>query len=344
MLRNGFIKLSPDPVGGGSAPGTPDRNAPPAGQAESDSALDESYLAKGLTGMAQAESWFPAHLGAAVLAAYYLCRDNKLAPGTVAAIKSQIDSLIGTKPEQFAPLPSEAANEALIEEIPAALVPAIEGGLRAHGHAVIFASLSIRALREAPHLAQPKLISQLCGLSRQIAQMRPERPTQGEPYADSQEMVDALFGSLARFGPLLGRPTVRRPNFTHMTTHTEALLSLELLGYPELARAGQLGQRTHIGAPVPEFDPTEHPVVESHPSLEQTMDAHFWEDEDHRQQWNRMWNKDTNPNGYWIAFGHLFKVLYSYHRLYPRIADKKKVRLCSKVLLERYFNPDVDGG
>ena len=43
-------------------------------------------------------------------------------------------------------------------------------------------------------------------------------------------------------------------------------------------------------------------------------------------------------------FGHLFKVLYSYHRLIRRIEDKEKVRLCSMILLERYVNPNVQGG
>jgi len=47
---------------------------------------------------------------------------------------------------------------------------------------------------------------------------------------------------------------------------------------------------------------------------------------------------------YWIAKGHLFKVLYSYHRLVRRIHDLEKVKLCSRILLERYLNPSVQGG
>ena len=47
-----------------------------------------------------------------------------------------------------------------------------------------------------------------------------------------------------------------------MTTHAEALMSLEAMGYPEFARIGHLGHRAHISAPVPEFNPAEHPFDE----------------------------------------------------------------------------------
>ena len=74
------------------------------------------------------------------------------------------------------------------------------------------------------------------------------------------------------------------------------------------------------------------------------MSECYWENETNQAQWNRMWNATDNRNGYRIAAGHLFKVLYSYHRLIRRIEDKAKVRLCSMILLERYVNPNVQGG
>ena len=74
------------------------------------------------------------------------------------------------------------------------------------------------------------------------------------------------------------------------------------------------------------------------------MDQGFWNDTSNQNQWKRMWNMKNNPNGYWIAAGHLFKVLYSYHRLIKQVKNKEKVDLCSKILLERYLNPEVSGG
>lgn len=314
-------------------------------QASSASDLGESYLVRGLTGMAKASGWFDAHWGAAVIAGYYLCKENHLDQETVSAIKTQLDVAIKLRGEQFTPLAEQEPNEALIEKVPQALAPTMEGGLRAHGHAVIFASLSTKALRDSPRMAQPNLIDALCGLSRKIGRMGVEKPHDpaSATYVDTQAMIEALFDSLARFEPLLGRPSVRRPNFTHMTTHTEALLNLELMGYPELAKAGQVGHSVHISAPVPQFDPKLHPQ-QTPASLESIMSTDFWEDQDHRDQWRNKFNVTENRNGDWIASGHLFKVLYSYHRLISRIEDKDKVRLCSRILLERYFNPAVEGG
>lgn len=279
-----------------------------------------------------------------MIAGYYLCNENNLDAETVSGIKSQLDAAIKLRPEQFAPLPYQDPDEALIERVPKAAAPAVEDGLRAHGHAVIFASMSTKALRDVPWMATPALIESLCGLSRQIARMAPERPKdlRSATYVDTQAMIEALFDSLARFEPLLGRPSIRRPNFTHMTTHTEALMNLDLMGYHDLAKAGQVGHAVHIAAAVPEIDPRLHPQ-ETPGSLESIMNADYWEDEENRAQWNQMWGTD-NPNGYWIAAGHLFKVLYSYHRLIARVKDKNKVRLCSRILLERYINPDVKGG
>jgi hypothetical protein len=263
---------------------------------------------------------------------------------TTAAIKKQLDAIISLQESQFSLLPDEAADETLIESVPKALAPAIKGGLRAHGHAVIFASLSTKALRDAPSMAQPKLIEGLCGLSHQIAKKNPQRPDDVTFYADTQAMVDATFDSLARFKDLVGHPTIRRPNFTHMITHTEALLNLDSMGYLDIVKAGQLGHRFHISAAVPTFDPKKHPRADYPVTLEDVMSKSYWENKENVRRWQKKWSSPANPNGYWIAFGHLFKVLYSYHQLIARVKDEELVRLCSTILLERYLNPDVQGG
>lgn len=347
--RKEFFQVSAGLIGGLSIPGLLGETGYGASAREGETTgLDESYLEKGLTAMAQAiaqeKGWFLAHWGAAVISAYYLCQENPLDEETISGIGKQLDSLIGLNAEQFSPLPEASPNEKLIEKIPAALEPAVAGGLRAHGHAVIYASLSVKALRDVPHMAQPMLIEKLCGLSRQIARKKPEAPANPEPYADSQEMIEATFDSFTRFEPLLGFPSVKRPNFTHMTTHTEALMNLEQMEYGDVSRAGQLGHRAHIGAPVPEFDPAAETRVETPASLEDIVSPGYWENEANIDLWNKKWGVDENPNGYWVAFGHLFKVLYAYHRLVRRVEDGEKVRLCSRILLERYFNPQVDGG
>lgn len=344
MTRKEFIKFSTGMIGSLGIPGVFGDFAY-AGRSEkrTGAVLDDSYLIKGLTGMAKADGWFNAHWGAGVLAGYYLCKENKLNEETVAGIKAQLDSALKLRAAQFDPLPDEKADEALVEEIPKALEPVMEGGLREHGHAVIFASLSIRALRDAPQMAQPTLIKALCGHSRLIAHSELKKPDNPKPYADTQAMIESLFDNLIRFKALLGRPSVRRPNFTHMTTHTEALMNLEAMGYGKLARAGHMGHRAHVSEAVPAFDTTT-PRQENPATLEKIMSKDYWENEENIDLWKHNWNSTDNPNGHWIAAGHLFKVLYSYHRLIEKIKDKEKVRLCSTILLERYFNPKVNGG
>ena len=345
MNRMEFLKLFTGVMGGLSIDGAfGDFANAMETELERGAILDDSYLVKGLTGMVRADGWFDAHWGASVIAGYYLCRENKLDEQTLTGIKRQLDAMIRLRATQFAPLPQEPADQILIEDVLKALRPAMRGGLRAHGHAVIFASLSTKALRDVPQMAQPTLIQRLCGLSHQIASIVPQKPQGSEAtYADMQAMIDATFDSLARFQGLLGRPSIRRPNFTHMTTHTEALMTLEMMGYLDLAKSGYAAHQIHIGAPVPAINPTTE-VAADHATLETLMSTSYWNDEENQGRWNRRWNSTNNRNGDWIASGHLFKVLYSYHRLIRRIEDKEKARLCSRILLERYLNPEVRGG
>ena len=91
-------------------------------------------------------------------------------------------------------------------------------------------------------------------------------------------------------------------------------MNLEMMGYSDLAKSGYAGHRIHIGAPVPEINPTSNAAADR-ATLEALMSTSFWNDKENHDRWNRKWNTTDNRNGYWIAAGHLFKVLYSYHRL-----------------------------
>lgn len=340
MTRQEFLQLTTGILAGLGIPGV--AASAPKGGREVSAALDDSYLALGLSAMARAESWFDAHWGAGILAGYYLCRDHPLDAATRAGIRRQMDIVIEVRASLFVPLEDGPGDEELIKQVPAALRPALQGGLRAHGHAVIFAALATRALRDAPGMASPEMVRRLSGLSSQIARLRAQKPAAPGGYADTQAMIEATFASLARFSPLLGHPKVRRPNFTHMITHTEALMSLEMLGRADLAKAGHLGHRAHISAPVPPVPETD--AQRADVTLASVMSGEFWTDAQNISRWKKRWNQAENPNGDWIASGHLFKVLYSFHRLMSRVRDAGQVRLCSAILLERYLNPAVQGG
>jgi len=126
--------------------------------------------------MARALTWFDSDWGAGILAGYYLCRDHPLDAATVAGIRRQMDTVIEVRAEYFTPMEKGSAEEKRIAEVTEALRPAMQGGLRAHGHTVIFASLSTLALRDAPQMARVEIIEPLCGLSRQIAKLKPQKP------------------------------------------------------------------------------------------------------------------------------------------------------------------------
>ncbi len=303
------------------------------------------YLALGISGMVQAKSWFDVHWGASLIAGYFLCEENSLPEPTVVAIQRQLDYVIRTKQSLFAHTFDEPFNESLKDEVIKSLKPAIEGGLRAHGHAVIFTSLAMKAFSQRPDLIQPTIIRGLCGHLQTIGRLKQQKFSANDvtPSKDPQAMVDSLFRKLAEFEPLLGIPQILRPNFTHMTTHTEAMVTLHQLGYHEIVTAGSLGQAIHLEVTVPKVERQADADARQW-TLERIMKEPYWNTPEQQAQWQKPWNEKENPNGDWVASGHLFKVLYSFHRLSKLASSKAQVEQCARVLLERYFNPEVRGG
>ncbi|MCA9218478.1 MAG: hypothetical protein KDB27_35660, partial [Planctomycetales bacterium] len=86
--RRDFVRLSAGIIGGLGIPGVFEGIAESAEEETSGGAvIDDSYLEKGLTGMARSKGWFNAHLGAAVLAGYYMCKENTFSDAIVGSIK-----------------------------------------------------------------------------------------------------------------------------------------------------------------------------------------------------------------------------------------------------------------
>ncbi|MCA9065404.1 MAG: hypothetical protein KDA96_20190, partial [Planctomycetaceae bacterium] len=65
LIRRGFLRLSAGIIGGLGIPGALNVAATVPVRTAKSATLDESYLEKGLTGMARSKGWFNAHLGAA---------------------------------------------------------------------------------------------------------------------------------------------------------------------------------------------------------------------------------------------------------------------------------------
>lgn len=310
---------------------------------------EQEYFVKGLTAMARAcdrPGWFQAHWGAAVLASSYLCRENDLDARLKTAVRAQTDALIRHFEPYFQPLPDEEPDPKLVGKVEQALEEPITGH-RAHGHAVTFATLGLRALKELPRMATPKVVEGLCRISRRIGRIpaAPDHAYNREhplgDYADPGAIVEATFDCLLRYEGV-HFDALKRPNFTHRITYTDALVQLHGMGHGELAARGHASHGIYVNTAPPagtKRGRRPHPQA----NLETLFSPAFWEDEDHARAWRVKFDAEKNRMGEWIV-GHLFKVLYSYLRLRKRVKDEEKARRVDAIVLERYVDPTAKGG
>ncbi len=294
--------------------------------------------------MARADDWFGAHWGAALIAGSFLCAEAGLTEEAQSAIRAELDVLRVKKQEACRAFAHAPRQEDFIVPLKDSLLAAMDGGLREHGHAVIYTSLALRALQELPHLAIPAIVDPICGWNRVIAKVRPHAaPEDTTLYRDERHLVDATLMGLLRFEALVGHPGIHRPNFTHWITHTEALRRFKLEGFGDVWEAGCAGHRAHVA--------TEVPVIRGADSADRTgvslaaiQAESFWRDASRQEVWHEPWSLRGNPNGDWIAAGHLFKVLYAFFHVTREIQDDVLVQRCARILFERYFDPEVLGG
>lgn len=305
---------------------------------------DRTLLEAGLHAMARSDGWFNAHWGAALIAGSYLCVEAGLAEDASRAIRAELEVVRSRNADVCKPFPKAAVREGAVRSIKESLLPAIDGGLRAHGHAVIYTSLAIRALTDVPELAIPSIVDPILGWNRKIAGFRAQAAPEGaKPYRDGKHLVQDTFDSIVRFEPVVGHPRIHRPNFTHMITHTEALRWMKSAGYADVWADGWKGHRAHISPSVPavrDATPEDRTAV----TLEAVRGPDYWKDATHRRDWHKPWHRSRNPNGDWIASGHLFKVLYAFSSVARLVPDKRLVDRVARVVFERYFDPQVLGG
>lgn len=308
--------------------------------------LDESYLIKGLMAMTRSKGWFDAHWGASIISGYYLCTENKMSTSVFLRVKKQLDTIIRMNKNKFKLPNNELKNlktkKSLINELKKTMI----GGLRAHGHATIFVSLALKAIEDVPKMMREDVINALIQICRSISTKPPIKikSEKIERYKNDKEMVESTFSNICKYKLFLGDLTFKRPNYTHIVTHTDALVNLRKMGYEELFHYGQLAYNVHLDNKIPEkLNVQKKKITLGGNNLDVVMNKNYWNYEN-ENMWKQKWDVNNNPNGDWVAAGHLFKVLSSYHRLIKLMNDKEKVGICSQVLLERYLNPKVKGG
>jgi hypothetical protein len=242
--------------------------------------IDFKYLSKGLNALARAHhmSSMAGHLGASVIAGYFVGEQRPdLDPKVYKGIEDDLDrvmrgeSVFGKRmsrkstladPELFEAFPKQKPDETLIDGIAEELEKSIDQP-RESGHNVIFASLSIRALKEHPEFATPAVVDGILKLMALFNEAHPGSGYYGKekgrirgnkvslpdedgtpPYSDIEGMAIAVFDEVIN-----QKAEVHREGFgglVHIVNHAAAIADLADYGYAELAPRAVKSHRHHL--------------------------------------------------------------------------------------------------
>ena len=128
-------------------------------------ALQDTYLVHGLNALNRAHEtnyFTDGHKGAAIIAAYYFCREVEIESGAADVIRAMIDDHWTHSP-LCAPLPREDPEPERISQITGTLHGYLDG-LRQAGHNVILPAMAPKAFRQLPEMVTPTRVKGICKL------------------------------------------------------------------------------------------------------------------------------------------------------------------------------------
>ncbi len=297
--------------------------------------VPDEYLYRGLCALARAHraGTMAGHLGAAVVAGYFLAREWLGHDAAVAeAIRHELDRIRAgeerlwfdpartgiTVEELFEPFENAEIVRNGIARLTKALWASVDR-LRQSGHNVIFASLALKAIALRPQFAQEPVVAGLERLLGLFASAGPGRGYYGRergwqwppraPLADDRLVpVYRSPRAAARvvLSVLANHAGERRRGYGglfHLITHARALLDLEELGARELARAALAAHRQHVRAwlGLPRVDQELGTLKRA---IELPDSPEYWRRHRQSVQWSG-----------WLT--HRLKVLYAFHALLP---------------------------
>ncbi len=286
---------------------------------EADETVGKAYLIRGLAALARAHEfrWNVGHHGCAVIAGYYLGRENDLAPGALRGIADHLDRFIRHRAKFMPDEPIRGDGGASVEPILEALAETV-GSLRSGGHDAIYGSLALRALQDAPEAATPEVIDGVRRLLRRFErEVSVEEPSEHHrsypmtPYREVDDIVAATLDAVLRPWShfVKGTPT-SAGNVVHWVTHADALVTLRELGHVELAEKAGAAHQQYINHPIESAEPGDPPAP---PALTDWRAPAYWVSDDPR----------VIQKGSWF-FGHSFKLPYSLLRLLGRVDDPER--------------------
>lgn len=209
------------------------------------STVGRGVLLKGLDGMSRvadpgSDPFTHGHMAAAVMSSSFFCRQEKLDEATQKELLALVEGRLLTAPI-YAPRAEERADPALIERLVKDLESGI-GVLRAAGHNIIFATLSLKALREAPEAVTPARIGGLCAMVRSFGtgggRGAGPNPEGLADLSDEPRFVRFVFREYLSAVELYVSGKGHHGFAGHLLTIGHALLELRRMGCPELAAKG----------------------------------------------------------------------------------------------------------
>ena len=243
--------------------------------------IDHAYLQQGILAMARSHQAgsMAGHLGASLLAGYYLGEDHPNLPDPVwRGITRELNRIIdgeesiwiSTKKtsvrilDLFAP-PGDAESEQAPMGKTESLIQALGqhvGTLRQSGHNTIFAALALRAMTDHPELAKEKTMNGLVALMRHFEAAPPGRgylgkakgwvsgeqiridPTRQRPPFDSIEQ--ATLTLLKLFAEEVTHRRQGLGGWFHLINHSSALMTLHEMGQASLVEDGLKALKHHL--------------------------------------------------------------------------------------------------
>lgn len=271
--------------------------------------LEKEYLVYGLNALSRAHTmdyFQDGHRGAAIIAAYFLCHELSLEPGTVDIIRSMIDQH-WRHTALCAPLPKETPEPSLINEIIKRVEQSITH-LRQAGHNVIFPTLALKAFHQVPEAVTPSRILGICQVVEAFTVVHDINlddtdniPDLGSPTTAAEFILTELLRTIQAFDD-------RGQGWSgHLLTYGRALLDLQELGYAVLARKGEYAfklyiKRIRMGPLTTDKPRPEHPLSALRPH-----ELTYWKNRQDKS----------------IALGHVFKYPYGFYKLLNLTEDSQ---------------------
>ena len=209
-------------------------------------AVGRREILKGLDGMSRAadpgsHSFVNGHIAAAVISSAFFCREEKLDDETRKEMLSLVETRLLTKPI-FEPRKEERADPDLV----AGLVQDLDAGidtLRRYGHNIIFAVLSLKALRAEPDAATPARVKGLREMVQSFGKSKePGNRSKAKDgfvdLSDEQKFIRFALEEYLRALDLYLNGKGHHGFAGHLLTTGHALLELHRMGYKETAEKG----------------------------------------------------------------------------------------------------------